>query len=338
VFTDELKDIIRTRRAIAVEQQFVVKESDGQLLETDSHPQAESVQPATWSDYLHLTKPGITLSNLMTTFTGFWLAVSSTNPEWTTLEFVHKGFLTLLGTALVIASGAALNNYYDRELDAKMKRTKNRAVASGRIHPRYAITIGVALLLVGLLTLMYVNPLTAVFGLIGHILYVLVYTPLKRVTTLNTVIGGLSGAVPPVIGWVAVSNSLDMGAWILFLILFLWQPPHFLALAMLKAEEYRAGGIPMLPVVKGFAETKRQMFNYAAALLPASLLLMLYANVGYIYLVAAMALGGVYLWLSVKGFSVKEEDDLVWARKMFGFSLLYLTAICAAVMISSIPF
>jgi protoheme IX farnesyltransferase len=307
-----------------LDQQVTYQES----IDTDSAIQDQEVKPATWSDYLHLTKPGITLSNLMTTFTGFWLA-SAGAPD------LQLAIYTLLGTAFVIASGATLNNYYDRELDLKMKRTRNRAVASGRIHPRNALAFGIALLIAGLAVLfIFVNPLAAVWGLIGHVFYVLIYTPMKRVSSLNTVIGGISGAAPPVIGWVAVTNSMDMGAWILFLILFLWQPPHFLALAMLKVEDYRAGGIPMLPVVKGFAETKRQMFLYGSVLLPASLLLFFHGNVNYIYLASAVVLGLIYLVLLWQGF--KAKDDLAWARKLFGYSLIYLTGMCAVMIVSAL--
>lgn len=307
-----------------MDQQVTLQES----IDTDSAMQAQPAQPATWSDYLHLTKPGITISNLMTTFAGMWLA-SSGSPEWTLM------LGTMLGTAMVIASGAALNNYYDRELDQKMKRTKNRGIASGRIHPRNALALGIALLLIGLTVLtVWANPLAAVWGLIGHIFYVLIYTPLKRVTTLNTVIGGVSGAAPPVIGWVAVTNSMDMSAWLLFLILFLWQPPHFLALAMLKVDDYRAGNIPMLPVVKGFAETKRQMFLWAAVLFPASLLLFFHGNVGILYLVIMTIMGLVYLVLLFQGFHTK--DDIAWAKKLFGYSILYLTVFCAVVFVSTL--
>jgi protoheme IX farnesyltransferase len=306
-----------------VDQQVTLQES----LDTDSAMQAQPTQPATWSDYLHLTKPGITISNLMTTFAGMWLA-SSGSPEWTLMLW------TMLGTAMVIASGAALNNFYDRELDQKMKRTKNRGIAAGRIHPRNALALGIALLLIGLVILaVLANPLAAVWGLVGHIFYVLIYTPLKRVTTLNTVIGGVSGAAPPVIGWVAVTNSMDMSAWLLFLILFLWQPPHFLALAMLKVEDYRAGNIPMLPVVKGFAETKRQMFLWGAVLFPASLLLFFHGNVGYLYLATMAVMGLIYLVLLFQGFHTK--DEIAWAKKLFGYSILYLTVFCAVIFVST---
>lgn len=313
-----------------MDQQAAYRESGNLPLDANIEQQVHHIQSATWKDYLQLTKPGITLSNLLSTFTGFWLASA-------TFGFglqVDVLIFTLLGTAFFIASAATLNNYLDRELDMKMKRTKNRGIAAGRIHPRNALAMGIALLIAGIVVLaVYANPLAAVFGLIGHIFYVLIYTPLKRVTTLNTVIGGVAGAAPPVIGWVAVTNNLDMGAWVLFVILFLWQPPHFLALAMLKAEDYRAAGIPMLPVVRGFEETKRQMLYYTMALLPASISLMLYANLNLIYLVAMLALGVVYVVILAKGFRAK--DDLKWAKKLFGFSLIYLTVFCFAVIISS---
>ena len=311
-----------------MEQQAVLKENNRSFLEADSTIQLEQVKPATWSDYLYLTKPGITISNLLTTFTGLWLAASGSLNLKVTI-------LTLIGTAFVIASGAALNNYYDRELDVKMKRTRNRGVASGRIHPRHAIGIGVALLLAGLVVLgVCVNTVAAVVSLVGHIFYVVLYTPLKRVTTLNTVVGGVSGAVPPVIGWVAVTGSIDPSAWILFVIIFLWQFPHFLALAIMKVEDYRNGDVMMLPVVKGLEETKRQIVRYTAALVPASILLFAFGAVGYIYLVTATVLGGIYLVMAFKGFFAK--DDMVWAKKMFGYSLIYLLTMCAAIMISTI--
>lgn len=309
-----------------MDQQVTVQES----LEADTALRAQRVEQATWRDYVQLTKPGITMSNLMTTFAALWLA-SYGFPDW------KLAILTMLGTALVIMSGAVLNNFYDRDLDKKMKRTKNRALPSGRISSRNALLLGIGLLLAGLAVLaVFANPLAAVWGLIGHIFYVLIYTPLKRVTTLNTVIGGISGAAPPVIGWVAVTNNMDAAAWLLFLILFLWQPPHFLALAMLKTEEYRAGNLPMLPVVKGFAETKRQMVLWGSVLFPASLLLFIHGSVGYIYLIVMSIMGLVYMVLLFQGFRAK--DDLAWARKLFGYSILYLTVFCAVVVISTMVY
>ena len=309
-----------------MDQQVTMQES----LNSDTPMQAQPVEKATWRDYVEMTKPGITISNMMTTFAALWLA-SFGFPNW------KLAILTMIGTALVIMSGCTLNNFYDRDLDKKMQRTKNRAVATGRISARSALIIGIGLLLLGLATLaVYANPLAAVWGLIGHIFYVLIYTPLKRVTTLNTVIGGVSGAVPPVIGWVAVTGTMDFSGWLLFLILFLWQPPHFLALAMMKTEEYRAGNLPMLPVVKGFAETKRQMFLWGSVLFPASLLLFLHGSVGYVYLIVMGIMGLLYVVLLYQGFHAK--DDLAWAKKLFGYSILYLTIFCVAIVVSTMVY
>jgi protoheme IX farnesyltransferase len=163
-------------------------------------------------------------------------------------------------------------------------------------------------------------------AIIGLFFYVVIYTIwLKRTSTLNTVVGGVSGAMPPVIGYVAVSGQMDAVAWILFIFLFLWQPPHFLALAMRRCEEYRAAGIPMLPVVRGFEETKRQMLIWAAVLIPASLLLYGLGVVGIVYFTLALILGLVWVGLLIVGFYVK--DEIRWARKMFLYSIIYLTVL-----------
>lgn len=315
-----------------MDQQVSLNHSQGKSNSGEEETAGTSVGPASWSDYVHLTKPGITISNLLTAFTGFWLAHAGSQEAFSFALLMY----TLAGTALVIMSGAALNNYWDRELDGKMSRTKNRGVASGRIPPRNALILGIGLLILGLAVL-YVGTgkLAAAFtALVGHIFYVLIYTPLKRVTSLNTVIGGVSGAVPPVIGWVAVTGQVDMGAWLLFLILFLWQPPHFLALAMLKVDDYREGGLPMLPVVRGFEETKKQILYWTMALVPASLLLVLHANLGYLYLGTATVFGLIYLYKAFKGLSAR--DDLAWAKEMFGFSLIYLMGFCGAIILSSL--
>lgn len=280
-----------------------------------------------WRGYFELVKPGITISNLITTLAGICLA-SDGFPEW------GKAVWTLLGTALVISSGAAFNNYIDRELDRKMERTKGRILPAGLMKPYIALIAGIVLLGIGVLILaLKVNVLAALLGFLGHIFYAFIYTPLKRITTLNTVIGGISGAVPPVIGWVAVTNQIDMGAWILFIILFLWQPPHFLALAMLKVEDYRRGGIPMLPVTKGFTETKRQMLLWGSILFPASLLLFFYGKVGFLYFIVTFVTGSIYLIMLFSGFSTK--DDMKWAKRLFGYSIIYLSVLCTSIVVSS---
>lgn len=286
-----------------------------------SDPYTDTAQK-TWKDYIEVTKPGINTHNILVTFAGFWLAAG--------LQTVHHLgllLLTLLGTTLVIAGSCTLNNFYDRDIDPYMKRTKNRAVADGRMKPSIALWYGILLAASGFSILAIgVNPLSALLAFVGFFVYVVVYTMwLKRTSTLSTVVGGISGAVPPIIGWVAYTNSLDLSAWALFLVLFMWQPPHFFALAMLKTEEYRQAGIPMLPVVRGFTETKKQILIFTLLLLPSSLILFFTGVSSLFYLMVALLLGVFYIILAIKGFFA--EDDNKWARQAFLYSLLYLTII-----------
>lgn len=283
---------------------------------------------ATWRDYLSVTKPGINASNLLAVFAGIWLA------EQGALDFLLVAY-TLLGAALIIAGGATLNNFIDRDIDPQMLRTQDRPVAAGRIHPQIALWMGIILGIVGMVLLMVlVNPLAAFLGMIGFFVYVFVYSAwLKRTTPLNTAVGSISGAVPPMIGWAAVTGTLDPAAWVLFLFMFLWQPPHFYALAMRKVEDYRKAGVPMLPVVRGFAITKRQVLLWVIALVPVSILLFATGVVGMIYLTFAIVLGLVYLVLAVSGLFVKDDER--WARRMFIYSLIYLTCMQLAMFINA---
>jgi len=280
-----------------------------------------STSKPTWRDFVEVTKPGINKSNLIATFAGYFLAAGLNDFQFSTL------FLTLLGTALVIAGGCTLNNFYDRDIDPLMKRTQTRSIAQGRVKPTVALWYGIVLTMVGLLLLaLGVNFLSAVLAFIGFFVYVFIYTMwLKRTSTTNTVVGGISGAVPPMIGWVAVTNELDLNAWALFLILFMWQPPHFYALAMRKADDYKAAGIPMLPVVRGFKETKKQTLIFTILLLLSSVILFWTGICSWFYLVCALVLGGIYVALALKGF--KTDDNEKWAKQMFFYSLIYLTSI-----------
>lgn len=279
-----------------------------------------------WRDYIEITKPGINKSNLIATFAGYFVAA-----EIMELNFL-KLLLTLLGTALTIAGSCTLNNFIDRDIDPLMERTKSRPVAEGRIKPAVALWYGTTLAFTGLVVLAAgVNYLAAVIAFAGLFVYVVIYSMwLKRSSTLNTVVGGFSGAVPPVVGWVAVTSSIDINAWALFLVLFMWQPPHFFALAMRRSEDYRTAGIPMLPVVKGFHETKKQTLLFTTLLLPSSLILFYTGALGLFYLTVALVLGGIYITLSIRGFFAK--DDRQWANQMFFFSLIYLTAILLAMV------
>jgi heme o synthase len=293
-------------------------------------PQVESQSSSTWNDFLALIKVGIINSNLITAFTGFWLALHFTGQSFT--AHIGTGILVLLGSALVIGGGCSLNNYIDRDIDHLMERTKDRPTVTGRVEPNRVLWLGIILSAIGTVMLLMTTVMAAVIGLIGLFTYVVLYTLWsKRQYTLNTVIGSISGAVPPLIGWAAVDATLHPVAWILFLLMFIWQPPHFLALAMKRVEEYRAAGIPMLPVVHGFAMTKRQIVLYVACLLPIPFYLF---SLGKLFLIVATILGVGWLALGLAGFFMK--DDVKWSKLMFVYSLNYLTILFVLMVVVTI--
>ncbi|WP_114571186.1 heme o synthase [Exiguobacterium flavidum] len=292
---------------------------------------------ATFADYVTLAKMGIVRANLITVFAGYVVAASylADNVLLYLWETKWMLLLTLLGSGLVIAGSCYLNNYIDRDIDYKMERTMGRPSVTGKMDGQRILAIGLGILAAGTVMLLIVNHVAAVFGLIGSFVYVVIYTMwLKRTHTINTVVGGISGAVPPIIGFAAVTPTLHIDAWILFLVMFVWQPPHFLALAMRRTEEYRAAGIPMLPVVNGFAITKRQIVWWIAVLIPSSLLL---AHYGLTYVLIMLGLGGYWLYLGLKGLKLSDEQaEIKWASKMFFFSLLYFMAWIVTVVLVSL--
>ncbi|MCT2538096.1 heme o synthase [Aquibacillus koreensis] len=284
-----------------------------------------------WHDIKALIKVGIINSNVMTAFAGFWLALYFTNTSfsahWDTF------FITMAGTALVIAGACVLNNYYDRDIDPLMARTKTRATVTGSIPLSFILVLGIALSISGIILLLLTTVQAAIFGAIGWFAYFVLYTVWsKRRYTINTAIGSLSGAVPPLIGWAAVDPNLHIVAIIMFLTIFIWQTPHFLALAMKKCDDYKAAGIPMLPVVHGFPITKRQMVVYITCLLPLPFLLF---SLGNVFIIIATILNVGWLTIGIKGFFVK--DDLKWANIMFIYSLFYLTVYFLTMIIVTIP-
>ncbi|WP_438446644.1 heme o synthase [Gorillibacterium sp. sgz5001074] len=281
-----------------------------------------------WKDFVQVAKPGILFSNLITTFGGFWIA-SRWDINWLLMVW------TLLGTMLVMASGCVLNNYLDRDMDVKMARTRNRALPTGAMTPNLVLGYGIFLGVVGVSVLgILVNPLSALLGLLGLFVYVWVYTAwLKRTSVWSTTIGAISGAVPPVIGYAAVANQLDMGALILFLILFLWQPPHFWALGIRRLEDYRTAGYPLLPVVKGVHPTKISMMRYVVPLVPVSILLYTYNYVGVFYLVASTVLGLAWVFMCARGFGAR--DEIKWSKGVFLFSINYLTLLFVIMVIDT---
>lgn len=283
---------------------------------------------AVWRDYVQLTKPSIILSNLIAAFGGFWMASG-----WRIDLSVM--LMMLAGNAIVMASACVFNNYLDRDMDQKMTRTQDRALPTGRIEPRHVLVYGAVLGIIGTVILAAINWLAAVLGIVGIFVYVIIYTLwLKRTSTWSTSVGGISGAMPPVIGYVAVTGELDAGAWILFAILFLWQPPHFWALGIRRREEYRAAGFPLLPVVKGVRRTKWQMIPYVVLLIPVSILLYVMNYVGVIYLVVAVLLGVYWLWLCISGLWAK--DDEAWSKRAFLFSINYLMITFIVIILNTV--
>lgn len=278
-----------------------------------------------------LIKIGIINSNLITAFTGFWLAIFFTNTSitmhWNTF------FLTMFGSALVIAGGCILNNWYDVDIDPIMTRTKNRPTVTGFFSLRSVLIMGIITSVIGFVLLSLTTIVAAIFGFIGWFIYVVLYTMWsKRKYTLNTIVGSFSGAVPPLIGWTAVSPEFHIVPFALFLIMFIWQTPHFLSLAMKKRDDYKAANVPMLPVVYGFEFTKRQIVVYIACLLPLPLLL---TSLGTTFVVIATILNLAWLIIGFRGFFVK--DNLKWANMIFFYSLNYLTVIFVLMVIVTLP-
>src|SRR4051812_34642920 len=244
------------------------------------------------SDLSEMTKPGITMMVVLTAGLGFFLAGGQ-------ISFLLLVY-TLLGTGLVSAGASVLNHVIEREPDALMRRTENRPLPAGRMNPDVALLFGVTLGVAGLVELaLAVNLMTALLGAAALTGYVFVYTPLKRITSLATIVGAVPGAIPPMMGWSAVRGQLDPAAWVLFGILFFWQMPHFLAIAWLCREDYARGGFPMLTVSDTTgSRTARQMILYGVALIPVSLLPSVLGLMGTLYFVCALILGLVYLGFS----------------------------------------
>ncbi|MBK3495424.1 protoheme IX farnesyltransferase [Viridibacillus sp. YIM B01967] len=281
-------------------------------------------------DFLALIKIGIVNSNLVTTFTGLWLAFQFTDKHF--LQELDVMFYTLVGAAFIIAGSGAMNNYIDQDIDPIMKRTKSRPTVTGRFKSSFVLAIALSLLIVGEILLFMASFAAGMWGLAGILSYVVLYSMWsKRKHVSNTVVGSISGAIPPLIGWAAVEPALGSGALALFLIMFVWQPPHFYALAMKRTEEYRAANIPMLPVVKGFARTKRSMLAWVLLLFPLPFLLMK-LGIGFIILATVLNLG--WFGLALTGF--KAADDLKWANKMFIYSLNYMTILFVSMIIFSV--
>lgn len=274
-------------------------------------------------NYYLITKPGIIMGNLITVAAGFLLASQG-------VIDIALFFATLVGLTLIIASACVFNNYIDRNVDKKMDRTKNRPLVLGLISSRSAIVFAVCLGMLGNLVLLaFTNFLTLFIADFGFLVYVTLYSMWKCRTIYGTAIGSIAGAVPPVVGYCAVSNRFDLGAAILFAIMVLWQMPHFFSIAIYRLKDYAAAAIPVLPVQKGMYRTKLHMVLYIVGFTLATGMLTLFHYTGYVYMICAALLGLAWLWLALRGF--KKGNDELWARGMFRLSLIVITTICIVI-------
>jgi protoheme IX farnesyltransferase len=273
--------------------------------------------------FIQITKPGIIFGNVLSVAGGFFLA-SKGHVD------IVLFLAAVIGTSLVVASGCVFNNCIDRDIDVKMERTKNRVLVQGLVSVKLALVYATVLGILGV-GLLYTkaNALAALFAVIGFVIYVGFYSLyLKRKSVHGTLVGSLSGAMPPVIGYVAVSNTFDLAALTLLVMFSLWQMPHSYAIAIFRFNDYRAASIPVLPVKRGIRVAKRHILIYILAFLLATLMLTFGGYAGLNYLAVAAAMGMYWLYMAWTGY--KAKDDTVWARKLFVFSIFTITALSVA--------
>jgi protoheme IX farnesyltransferase len=287
-------------------------------------------QGALVRDLIALTKPAIMSLLLLTALGGMFLAERGVPPF---------GLLaaTLIGGAAASGGAASLNHYFDRDIDERMRRTRKRPLPAHRISTTVAVWWGIGLNVVAFVVLaVFTNVLAATLAIGGTVFYILVYTLwLKRSTAQNIVIGGAAGAIPPLVGWAAITGSLDLAAWLLFAIIFFWTPAHFWALALLIRDDYERAGIPMLPVVRGDEATAWNILAYAASLLPLTLLLFIIGGLGYVYLAAAIILGALFIGYAFRLLRSGAVRRRAMARAVYLYSLLYLALLFVAIMVDS---
>lgn len=286
--------------------------------------QATSIAEA----YFELTKPSITFLILISTALGFYLGGDG-------IQDHVKFLITLLGSCLVSSGAGALNHFAEMESDWLMERTKKRPLPTGLIEPDNARIFGLGLTLIGAgLLYYYVNPLTSVLALITTLLYLFIYTPLKKITWLNTSIGAIPGSIPTLGGWVAATGSIEPEAWVLFAILFLWQHPHFYAIALMYRDDYKKASLKMLPVVEPDGKrTNRQIIWHALLLIPVSLVPVYMNTQGLIYFYGALFLGVCYL---ISGFLLTKKFSMENARSLLQMSVIYLPALFIIILLDKL--
>ena len=283
---------------------------------------------ALFQNYIKLTKPRIIPLLLITAIGGMLLGAKET-PNITTILTV------LIGGSLASGGASSINQYLEHDIDTKMSRTNDRPIATGTIKPINALIFGIVLNIISLFVfIIYTNLLSGLLAIGATIFYVVVYTIiLKRSTHQNIVIGGAAGAIPPIIGWTAVTGSIGIPALILFAIIFIWTPPHFWALSLILKDDYAAAKIPMLPVVHGIEKTKKEIFKYSILVFITTLTLIFAENIGMIYMIPAFVLGLFFIYLS---WDLLKSEEIKKAKSLFYYSMLYLSIIFIAIMIDSL--
>jgi protoheme IX farnesyltransferase len=281
-------------------------------------------EPSLGSDLWQLTKPSITRMNLLMTFGGLALAGAPLK-SWLV-------FWALLGTGLAVASANSLNMYIERDLDRLMARTANRPLPTKRMEPKVALWFGIILGVLSLLVLQFmVNTVTTLIAGLAILLYVLVYTPMKRTSPLALIVGAIPGAAPPLMGWTAYTGTIDLPGLVLFAILLVWQLPHFIAIALYRQDDYERAGVKAVPIVRGDRVAKAQALAWTTALVPISLLLVPLQVAGAFYGAVALASGLWFLSWSIRGMS--GEAGVPWARKFFFASLIYLPVLVLSLVV-----
>ncbi len=281
------------------------------------------------ADYWALTKPEVNFLILITTFAGFYLASAAGHGEFRASRVIH----TLLGTLIVAGGTGTLNQFIERGFDAQMRRTARRPLASGRIEPTHALWFGISLSLLGTLYLaLAANALASLLAVVTLMSYLFLYTPLKRKTPLCTLVGAFPGAVPPLIGWAAASGHLDAGAWVLYAVVFLWQFPHFMAIAWMYREDYTRAGYLVLPA--GEMRDRFviwQSFLFSLALIPVSLIPTVNGESGLVYPLGALILGSVFSYYSVR-FAFRRSNAT--ARRLLVASIIYIPVVFVLMMLN----
>jgi protoheme IX farnesyltransferase len=281
----------------------------------------------TLRDFSTLIKPSITLQVMITTAGGLWMAPGDLG--WLALV------AALIGTVFIVASANTLNCYLERDSDRFMARTANRPLPAGRMDPKTALRFGTVLALLAIPMLTFVNPVTGLLAALALVSYVWVYTPMKQLSPHAVIVGAIPGAMPPLMGWTAVTGRVEWPGVVLFGILFLWQMPHFIAISVYRQEEYDRAGIYTVPSVFGVRAARWHMIFWTALLVPTSLLLVPLGVAGWIYATIAGALGLGFAWWVLKG--LRTKDTVKWARSFFLYTLVYLTVLFAAILVDAGP-